>query len=125
MSQAVDIVFELSKMVAEHQTHRVVLFSELAQHLGRRGLDWSDVGVEDWEATHAEIVDAPALGLYLALTSYGHVLACTAGRPSTYVNGQQVPGAHYEELRSSLTTLLEQQWPTYVRESETFRALEN
>lgn len=61
----------------------------------------------------------------MALPSYGHVPACTAGQRSTYVNDARVPDAHYEEPRSSLTEFLDQKWPNYVRETEVFQSFGN
>ncbi len=117
-------IFELATAVAPAGEEQVVMFSELTQTLRRHKSNWPTVGVPDWEATVTELTEAPVPALYLSLSQYAHVMLCTAGMDNSYIycglDGEQerIPESDFDDLRTSLRTMLTTDWPAYIQELE-------
>lgn len=123
LSRPAYVIFELARNLAPEGEQQVVMFSELTQALRRKKYDWSTVGVPDWEATVNELAEAPIPALFLTLSQYAHFMLCTAGMDNAYVHGPdgqqlRVPETDYEDLRSSLRTMLVTDWPDYIQKME-------
>lgn len=123
LSPAAYSIFELASTVAPAGDQQVVMFSELTQTLRRHNVDWPKIGVTDWEASVDELAQAPLPALYLSLSQYAHLMVCTAGVDNSYIyrpDGRQerIPESDFEDLRTSLRTMLTTDWPAYVEELE-------
>jgi hypothetical protein len=122
LSPAADAVLELARGLYRPADGKIMMFSELAQKLGRLGHDWVDIGVDDWEATMAEISAAPIPSLFLTLSRFAHTLLCMAGKPDVTIYSpdgkRELTAADYDPFRAQLETLLARDWAEFIYQME-------
>lgn len=107
---------------AIHNKHglRVMFLSELTGTLRRAEANWAEIGVPDFDAALAELIELPTPALCISLTQYAHMLVCTAGNGRTIAyspdnpEGRDVDRSDYAEVKKNLEGTLDRDWPAYI-----------